>query len=113
MPKTDLTPELKRDLRLLSMRSVLDPHHHFRKDTRKDFVPKFSQVGTLVEGPTEFYSGRLTKRERKRTIVEEVLSAREANNKYKTKYDEIQGRKRSGKKAHYKKLVAQRRRRRG
>lgn len=83
---------------------------HFKKDTRKDPVPQFSQIGTLVEGPTEYYSARLTKKERKRTLVEEVLSSGQALSKFKSKYGEIQERKTSGKKSHYKKLVARRRR---
>lgn len=96
------------------MRDVLAMgKQHFKKDTRKDPFPEFSQVGTLVEGPTEFYSARLTKKERKRTLVEEVLSSGQALSKFKSKYNEIQERKSSGKKSHYKKLVARRRRQQG
>jgi hypothetical protein len=32
------------------------------------------QVGRYVEGPTEFYSGRLTKKERKETFADEFLA---------------------------------------
>jgi hypothetical protein len=39
-------------------------------------------LGTLGEGPTEFYSARLTKKERKRTLAEEVLSYGEALSKF-------------------------------
>ena len=111
MPRTNLTPQLKKDLQLLRMRGVLDPKQHWRKDTRKNFVPDFSQVGTLVEGPTEYYSARLTRKERKQTIVEEVLGSTETNAKFKTRYNDIQTRKMSGRKGFYKKLVAQRRKR--
>lgn len=31
------------------------------------------QVGTVVESATDFYSGRLTKKERKATIADELL----------------------------------------
>ena len=31
------------------------------------------QVGTVVESATDFYSGRLTKKERKVTIADELL----------------------------------------
>lgn len=34
------------------------------------------QVGTVVQSSTDFYSGRLTKKERKATIADEVLSDR-------------------------------------
>lgn len=32
------------------------------------------QVGTVIESSTEFYSGRLTKKERKATLADELLS---------------------------------------
>jgi hypothetical protein len=111
LPRTSNDPQTKRDLQMIKLRSVLAMgKQHFKKDTRKDPFPEFSQIGTLVEGPTEFYSARLTKKERKRTLVEEVLSSGQALSKFKSKYNEIQERKSSGKKAHYKKVVARRRR---
>lgn len=112
MPRTNLTEDLKKDLQVLRLRSVLDSKKFFRKDTRQKLVPDFCQRGTIIEGPTEYYSARLTRKERKRTIVEEVLAADDANAKFKTRYDDIQTRKSSGKKGHYKKLVAARRKRR-
>lgn len=108
LPRTDLTPELKRDLQLLRMRSVLDPKRHFKKDNRKSDVPEFSQVGTIIEGPTEFRSARLTNRERKRTLVEEVLAGELSTRRFKSKYNEIQKSKTSGRKDHYKKIKAMR-----
>lgn len=109
LPRTDLTPELKRDLQLLQLRSVLDPHRHYKKDTgRKNQIPEFSQVGTIIEGPTEFFSSRLTNKERKRTFVEEILAGEKANSRFKSKYNVIQAAKTSGKKNHYKAIKAQR-----
>lgn len=67
-------------------------------------------MGTLIEGPTDYYSGRLTRKERKQTLVEEVLASGEANSKFKTRYAKIQEKQTSGKKAHYKKLMARRKR---
>lgn len=111
LPRTSNDPQVKRDLQILKLRSVLAMgKQHFKKDTRKDPFPEFSQVGTVVEGPTDFYSGRLIRKERKRTLVEEVLASGSSLSKFKAKYNEIQERKTSGKKAHYKKLVARRRR---
>ncbi|KAK8199218.1 Fcf2 pre-rRNA processing-domain-containing protein [Phyllosticta capitalensis] len=107
LPKTDLTPELKRDLQLLKMRNVLDPHRHYKKEDSKD-VPEYSQVGTIVEGPTEYYSARIQKKDRKRTFVEEVLAQEKDSGRFKRKYGEIQTQKTSGKKAHYKAMKAKR-----
>lgn len=112
MPRTSDDPKVKRDLQVLKLRNVLAlGKQHFKKDSRKDPIPKFSQMGTLVEGPTDFYSARLTRKERKRTLVEEVLASHNSLSKFKTKYNEIQERSMSGRKAHYKKMSARRKRR--
>jgi len=108
LPRTNLTPELKRDLQLLHMRGVLDPKRFYKKEGAKPKIPEFSQVGTIIEGPTEFFSGRLSNKDRKRTFVEEVLNTEKASGRFKNKYGEIQATKTSGKKAHYKALQAKR-----
>lgn len=106
LPKTNLTPELKRDLQLLKMRSVLDPKRFYKKESTKAKAPEFSQVGTLIEGPTDFFSGRMSNRDRKRTLVEEVLAGERSSGRFEKKYREIQTTKTSGKKGHYKALMA-------
>ncbi|KAI1094368.1 Fcf2-domain-containing protein [Rostrohypoxylon terebratum] len=108
LPKTDLTPELKKDLQLLRMRDVLDTKRFYRKDSSRSLVPEFSQVGTIVEGPTDFFNGRLTKKERKRTLLEEVLQTEDVTRKFKSKYGQIQEANASGKKGHYKKMMQKR-----
>jgi tryptophanyl-tRNA synthetase len=113
MPRTDLTPELKRDLQALRMRDVAAMgKQFFKKDSRKDFIPEYSQVGTIIAGATDGVNSRLTRKERKRTIVEEILAGDKVG-KLKSKYQDIQEQKRSGKKGHYKKVMAARRKRNG
>lgn len=90
------------------MRNVLDPKRHYKKENGKAQAPEFSQVGTIIEGPTEYYSSRLLNRERKKTFIEEVLAAEEENGRFKRKYGDIQALKTSGKKAFYKKLKEKR-----
>ncbi|EEQ85864.1 hypothetical protein RJZ56_007096 [Blastomyces dermatitidis] len=108
LPKTNLTPELKRDLQLLRMRPVLDPHRHYKKDNSKAKVPEYSQVGTIIEGPTEFFSARIPKKLRKRTFVEEAMATEKESGRFRRKYEEIQAAKTSGKTAHYKAVKAKR-----
>lgn len=111
MPRTNIEdPKVKREFQLLRLRGILDPKKHFKKDSRKDPFPQYSQMGTLIEGPTEFYSARVNRKDRKQTLVEEVLASGEANSKFKARYNKIQEKKTSGKKAHYKKLMARRKR---
>lgn len=110
LPRTNLTPDRKRDLKLLKMRSVLDPKRHYKKDNESAKAPEFSQVGTIVEDPTEFFSARLQNKDRKRTLVEEVMVGEASSGRFKSKYNEVQLAKTSGKKSHYKALKAKRNR---
>lgn len=108
LPKTELTMELGRDLKLLRMRSVLDPKRHYKKENGNSGLPEFSQVATVIEGPTEFFSARITKKERKRTFVGEALVVERETRNFETKYNNIQASKRSGKKSFYRSLRARR-----
>jgi hypothetical protein len=100
LPRTSLTTALKRDLQLLNMRSVLDPKRMYRKQGAFK-VPEYSQFGVVVEGPAEFYSGRIENRQRKQTFVEEVLAGEKESGRFKGKYEEVQGVKKSGRKGYY------------
>ena len=90
------------------MRSVLNPKRHYKKDNGSALAPEFSQVGTIVEGPTEFFSARVQNRDRTRTLMEEVMVGEAPSGRFKSKYNELQSDKTSGKKAHYKALKAKR-----
>lgn len=109
MPRTELTPELKRDLQVLKMRSILDPHRHYKKDNGKSKPPDYSQVGTIIEGRTEYFSGRVQNRDRKKTFVEEIMAAEKDSGRFKNKYAQFQNKKTSGKQAYYKSLKDKRR----
>jgi hypothetical protein len=92
------------------MRSVLDPHRHYKKNNRKGKIPNFSQTGTVIEGPTEFFSSRINKKDRAKNFVEEAMVTEQQTGRFKRKYGEIQEAKTSGKKGHYKKLMGRRKR---
>lgn len=108
MPRTKLDPHLKRDLQLLKMRSTWDPKRHYKTDNQKAMVPEYSQVGTILEGPTEYYSSRISKRNRKRSFVEEVLAAEEGTGRFANKYNDIQASKTSGRRGYYNQLKQKR-----
>ncbi|KAI4335079.1 hypothetical protein L6164_013760 [Bauhinia variegata] len=74
MPAQSITPELQKDLKLLKLRGAIDPKRHYKKgDSNLKSLPKYFQVGTVIESPLEFYSNRLTKKERKATLADELL----------------------------------------
>ncbi|CAM9023000.1 unnamed protein product [Wickerhamomyces anomalus] len=107
LPKGEVTPAVKRDFKVIQQRAALDPKRHYKKD--KWVQPEFFQIGTIVEGNTEYYSSRLKNKERKQTILESVLHDQDTKHYFKRKYSEIQTKKTSGKKAHYKKVKDARR----
>lgn len=106
MRKPEITTELKRDLLVLKNRSVLDPKRHYKKE--KWEIPKFFETGTVIEGNTEFYSARMTRKARGRTLAEEILNDSAAQTYFKRRYREIQKKNTSGGKKHYNKLQAKR-----
>ncbi|PSR97845.1 RRNA-processing protein like [Actinidia chinensis var. chinensis] len=45
MPALTITPELKKDIQLLKLRSVIDPKRHYKKgDTNSKTLPKYFQA---------------------------------------------------------------------
>ena len=106
MKQPELTASVKRDLSIIKQRNALDPKRHYKKD--KWEIPKFFQMGTVIEGNTEFYSARMNRRDRGNTLVEEVLNDNDRKKYFKRKYTEIQDKKTSGGKNHYKKVKSMR-----
>lgn len=107
MKKPEMTPELKRDFMVLKNRAALDPKRHYKKE--KWVTPKFFQTGTIIEGNTEFYSARLAKKNRGRTLAQEILNDTEKTEYFKKKFYEIRDKKVSGGKKHYKSIQKKRR----
>ncbi|KAL4634901.1 deoxynucleotidyltransferase terminal-interacting protein 2 isoform X1 [Arapaima gigas] len=88
MKAPEMTQELQNDLRALKMRSAMDPKRFYKKNDQEGF-PKYLQMGTVVECPLDFYHSRIPKKQRKRTIVEELLADAEFRNYNKKKFREI------------------------
>ena len=89
LPASTITDEVKNDLRVLRLRSTFDPKNFYKKFDSTKF-PKYFQFGTVVEGPTEFYSSRLTRKERKRTLTEEIMADPQLTAVRKKRYTKMQ-----------------------
>ncbi|KAK9789962.1 hypothetical protein WJX73_005964 [Symbiochloris irregularis] len=89
LPATRIDDKVKRDLRLLRLRSAMDPKRFYKSPDSTKF-PKFFQVGTVVAGPQEFYSGRMTKRNRKASITEELLADKALREQRKRRFGRLQ-----------------------
>ncbi|KAK6484786.1 deoxynucleotidyltransferase terminal-interacting protein 2 [Huso huso] len=88
MKAPEMTTELKNDLKALKMRSAMDPKRFYKKNDREGF-PKYLQVGTVVDSPVDFYHARIPKKQRKRTIVEELIADCDFRSYNKKKYKQI------------------------
>ena len=89
MPAVEYTPELRRDMRLLKLRGAYDPKRFYKTDDTSK-LPKHFQVGTVVEGAQDFFSARMTKKERKRTFAEEIASSAEITHARKKRFKKVQ-----------------------
>jgi len=59
LPAQQLTDETRRDLKLLQLRGTFDPKRFYKSSDHKKGLPKFFQIGTVVEASADFYSGML------------------------------------------------------
>ncbi|CAH0699284.1 unnamed protein product [Spodoptera exigua] len=93
LPAPEITEELKNDLQVLKMRSALDPKHFYKKNDM-EVLPKYFQVGRIMDSALDHVNERLTKKQRKRTMVDELLADAEFQKYNKKKYKEIVDEKR-------------------
>jgi len=94
MRPPEMTDEVKRDLEVLQMRNVLDPKRFYKHNDRKT-LPKYFQMGTIMDSSADFYSSRLTNKQRKANLVDELLADAEFKNYQKRKFSEIQAKQRA------------------
>lgn len=71
MKPTSMTDEVKTDLAVIKNRNYLDPKRFYKSSDKFGSV---LQVGTVIEGATEYYSSRLTKKQRRTNITEEIMA---------------------------------------
>lgn len=103
MPTPEMTDEKKNDLMVLQMRKALDPKHFYKRSADK-INSKYFEVGTFVESPVDFYSSRVPKKQRKQTLVDELMADAEFRQTQKKKFVEIQQSRPTMKKMFKKKL---------
>jgi len=88
MMPTPMTDELKTDLAVIRNRNYLDPKKFYKSaDNSKN---KVMQLGTVIEGSAEFYSSRLTKKQRRTNLTEEIMADPAAADYTRNKYKKMQ-----------------------
>ena len=88
MKAPEMTEELQRDVDLLKMRGVLDPKQHYKGSSMKT-TPKYFEVGSYIDAPEDYYSNRVSKKGKKRTIAETLIADEEVLRYQKKKCKEI------------------------
>nr|CAG4643581.1 EOG090X0GO7 [Ilyocryptus agilis] len=88
LPAAKMTEEKFRDLQVIQMRSILDPKQFYKKNDLK-VLPKYFQVGTVVDNAADFYHSRVPKKDRKKTLVDELMADANFQRYNKRKYAEI------------------------
>lgn len=97
-----LTAELKRELLLVKMRDAIDPKRFYRSADGGKALPKYFQMGTIVEGAEDSSSHRLTKRERKGSMLQELMSDETVRKRAKTQFLKSQAANAEGVKRRFK-----------
>ncbi|KAJ7095955.1 Fcf2 pre-rRNA processing-domain-containing protein [Mycena belliarum] len=90
-------PRLYREVEALRLRNHLDPKRFYRKDEGEGKgikgLPKHFAIGTIITSTTPFgtpSADNLTRAERKRTLVDELVDDAEAKRYAKRKFEDLQ-----------------------
>ncbi|PWN23604.1 Fcf2-domain-containing protein [Microstroma glucosiphilum] len=94
--------EMKREVQAIRLRNAMDPKRFYKGGASKDKgLPAFAQLGKIIASPLEPKS-YMTKAERGRTVVEELIKDAEAAAYAKRKYGEHQVKAAAGGRGHSK-----------
>jgi len=89
MPAQELTEDLKRDLQIIRMRNVLDPKKFYKSSDMKKELPKYFQIGTMIDGVDN--GG---KRVRKGgTMLQEIMGDEKIRRRTKDQFTKLQKKK--------------------
>lgn len=83
----EMDDKLKRDIKVIQMRNYMDPKRFYKNP---DKMGDILGVGTVIEGSAEFKSHRISRKDRKQSIVEEVMADQSIKGYTKARYAGIQ-----------------------
>jgi len=67
-----MTEEIKHDLKVLKYRDVIDGKTFYKSDNSRK-LPKHFQIGRVVDDKTDYYSNRISKKQKKMSLADELL----------------------------------------
>lgn len=93
MKAPEMTPELREDLKAVQLRHIIDPGRFYKKLDR-DNLPKFFQMGTILDNIVDGKKSRLNKSEVKGRLAEEFLEEDKEKKYSLRKFEELQDQRR-------------------
>ncbi|KAH8323665.1 hypothetical protein KR067_001829 [Drosophila pandora] len=87
LPATEVTEEMHNELKIIQMRSVLNPKQFYKKNDLK-ILPKFFQIGTVQHSVIDYHKEKKTRISHK-TLVDELLENETFQNFNKRKCKEV------------------------
>ena len=90
---SEMTEELKRDLKIIKSRNIIGKGQFSNVSDYKKKLPSAVQIGTIVEDKTEYFSSRVPKKMRQKTLVDELAADFDFRKKLKEKFMKIQSSK--------------------
>jgi len=93
MKAPELTPEIKEDLKAIQLRHIIDPGRFYKK-LDQETIPKFFQIGTIMDNILDGKKNRLKKNEIKQSIAEEFLESDMVKKYSLRKFEELQEQRR-------------------
>lgn len=90
MASSEVDERAKNDIGALEMRQFADPSRNYKHERRPKAGTRFFQLGTVVESKAEFFSSRLKRKDRKRSLADELLDNRATRQHIKHRFDAVQ-----------------------
>lgn len=88
LPTKEVELEDKLTLDAIRLRETLNPGKFYKKKATEN-VSKHFQVGTIIEHPIDYYSSRATRKEKKQTLVDELIADAEFKKNVKKRYNRL------------------------
>ena len=80
--------QLRKEVQAIRLRNALDPKRFYRGGAKETGMPKYAQIGTIIASPLE-PKNVLNRRERGRTVVDELIRDAEASAYAKRKFADV------------------------
>jgi len=73
LPAAEMNQDRRNDLDALQFRAALDTKRFYKRNSLPS-RPKYFQVGRIVDNPADFFHSRVPRKQRKKTIAEEMVA---------------------------------------